>query len=61
MTAFNLNNPEHREIVLAALAGADALGVGRMRNVREQLTLNGIRIDGAELRRVVFELGDRGF
>lgn len=55
-TKFDPNNREHKLIVLAAMATADAFGAGRLTAAREQLELNDISATD-ELPRYVFAWG----
>ena len=57
MNSFDPNNEEHRAIVLAAMAAADALGQGRLTAAREQLLLNDIRPTTQALNEFVFKQG----
>lgn len=55
---FNPASSEHRAIVTAAMAAADAFGVGRLSAAAEQLAFNDIRVDDRDqLARYVYAWG----
>jgi len=58
MIPFNPDNREHKAIVIAAMAAADAFGQGRITAAREQLETNDISIsDSDDFNRHVYAWG----
>ncbi len=56
MECFDRGNPEHMELVLRAVQAADAFGLGRLSNVRNQLELNDVRASDSDILSVLSEM-----